>query len=678
MIIHNPILTGSFTVNGTDVSSITSSAASLTSLNSYTASQNNRNGTYATTGSNTFVGNQIITGSILGSGSLSINGCIVSTGTIIAQTINVQQVTSSIVYSCGSNIFGSAIGNTQVLTGSVGITGSLNTIGNACITSVCSPTFIGGTMSGATIYGSTAVCSPIGLFSGCVGIGGADQGYQLDVKRTSTGDSTFDTVANFYKASTHNTGLLLRLKNTIVDLAANNITGGGGPTAGMSFSVSSGGVISTALTITPTGIACFSNIICTPRINVQSCMSIGNIATTYARLDINQDGSSATNSVGVGCPPGLKIYADAGIAPFMVMSQTARGTMTMGLQAAAAVPANFVLGLDVCGDIMFKNQMSSYCDLSTGTSLLFICRNGNVGIGTATPLGSLNIQGLNIAQESTLTNPAGVTIGVQSNQPRISLDNGVGAANVAGNQWNIDNSAGGALRFFTAGSVKLSLSPAGIACFTCPVSVGYTATIGTQGGTDTTIIGGGSGVGSQIRMNYAGGCYNNFLAGNGDNYFNCLLGKLNAAGGVKFGSGATTLNYYESGTWTPQLYWTGGGNYCMGGINGGNYVRIGNVVSVNYHLQWFGLCGSSGFGGQLRIGGIPFVVGGYRSAGTISAISSGIGRSGTNITWHTLTADPGANFIYWIENDPAGGYSHSPSVGATGLVYSNQLTYTLQ
>jgi hypothetical protein len=96
-------------------------------------------------------------------------------------------------------------------------------------------------------------------FSSSVSIGGADQGYQLDVKRTSTGDSTFDTVANFYKASTHNTGLLLRLKNTIVDLAANNITGGGGPTAGMSFSVSSGGTISTALTIASTGAATFSS-----------------------------------------------------------------------------------------------------------------------------------------------------------------------------------------------------------------------------------------------------------------------------------------------------------------------------------------------------------------------------------------------------------------------------------
>jgi len=78
-------------------------------------------GNYATTGSNIFMGAQTVCANIT------------STGTIVAQTINVQQVTSSIVYSSGSNIFGNAIGNTQVMTGSVSITGSLNTIGSSCV-----------------------------------------------------------------------------------------------------------------------------------------------------------------------------------------------------------------------------------------------------------------------------------------------------------------------------------------------------------------------------------------------------------------------------------------------------------------------------------------------------------------------------------------------------------------
>jgi hypothetical protein len=46
-------------------------------------------------------------------------------GTLTAQTLNVQTITSSVIYSSGSNVFGNSLSNTQVLTGSVSITGSL-------------------------------------------------------------------------------------------------------------------------------------------------------------------------------------------------------------------------------------------------------------------------------------------------------------------------------------------------------------------------------------------------------------------------------------------------------------------------------------------------------------------------------------------------------------------------
>jgi hypothetical protein len=115
MIIHNPILTGSFTVNGTDVASITSSAASITALNSYTASQNILNGTYATTGSNTFAGIQ------------TVNSNLVVTGSITAQTLVVQTITSSISTITGSTQFGSSSINTHQFTGSVLVSGSVTT-----------------------------------------------------------------------------------------------------------------------------------------------------------------------------------------------------------------------------------------------------------------------------------------------------------------------------------------------------------------------------------------------------------------------------------------------------------------------------------------------------------------------------------------------------------------------
>jgi len=74
-------------------------------------------GIFATTGSNQFNGNQSITGSLTVSGQ------------VVAQTLNVQQVTSSIVFSSGSNIFGNSLSNTQQFTGSVGVTGSLTVAG---------------------------------------------------------------------------------------------------------------------------------------------------------------------------------------------------------------------------------------------------------------------------------------------------------------------------------------------------------------------------------------------------------------------------------------------------------------------------------------------------------------------------------------------------------------------
>ena len=77
---------------------------------------------YATTGSNSFRADQSITGSL------------VVSSTITAQTLVVQTVTSSIVYSSGSNIFGNQLSNTQTMTGSVNITGSLNLYGNQNIT----------------------------------------------------------------------------------------------------------------------------------------------------------------------------------------------------------------------------------------------------------------------------------------------------------------------------------------------------------------------------------------------------------------------------------------------------------------------------------------------------------------------------------------------------------------
>jgi hypothetical protein len=66
--------------------------------------------------------NELFSVDELGSGYFS--GSLTVQGTITAQKLNVQQITSSVVYSSGSNIFGNSLSNTQTFTGSIQATGS--------------------------------------------------------------------------------------------------------------------------------------------------------------------------------------------------------------------------------------------------------------------------------------------------------------------------------------------------------------------------------------------------------------------------------------------------------------------------------------------------------------------------------------------------------------------------
>jgi hypothetical protein len=92
---------------------------------------------FATTGSNGFTANQSITGSLT------------VTGQITAQTLVVQTVTSSIVYSSGSNIFGNSLSNTQSFSGSSLFIGC---VGIGTVTPSGSLHIYGSTYAGSRIY----------------------------------------------------------------------------------------------------------------------------------------------------------------------------------------------------------------------------------------------------------------------------------------------------------------------------------------------------------------------------------------------------------------------------------------------------------------------------------------------------------------------------------------------
>lgn len=151
MQIHNAVITGSFSYNGADLSNVTSSNQSSASLSTRVTQIEQ---VYATTGSNSFRATQSITGSLT------------VTGQITAQTLNVQQVTSSIVYSSGSNVFGCDLNSRQTFTGSVNVTGSLIFNGStACFNNTLFANIISGNAAAISGSGTFGTCMTNGDFT---------------------------------------------------------------------------------------------------------------------------------------------------------------------------------------------------------------------------------------------------------------------------------------------------------------------------------------------------------------------------------------------------------------------------------------------------------------------------------------------------------------------------------
>ena len=110
-------ISGSFTAPSASFSTrVTSNEGRLDALQLVT-------GSYATTASNQFNGNQQITGSLIITSNLTVNG-IVS-----ASQYNTLIVSSSIIYSSGSTKFGDSMDDLHEFTGSVRTTGSLDVDG---------------------------------------------------------------------------------------------------------------------------------------------------------------------------------------------------------------------------------------------------------------------------------------------------------------------------------------------------------------------------------------------------------------------------------------------------------------------------------------------------------------------------------------------------------------------
>ena len=101
-----------------------SNEASIGQINSVTASLNSKTGSYATTGSNSFIGNQIITGSLILSSSADVE----------LQVIGNTIITGSLILSSSALVELNVIGNAAI-TGSLVVSGSSATFRNVISTS---------------------------------------------------------------------------------------------------------------------------------------------------------------------------------------------------------------------------------------------------------------------------------------------------------------------------------------------------------------------------------------------------------------------------------------------------------------------------------------------------------------------------------------------------------------
>ena len=359
----------------------------VTSLETYSTNLTAKTASFATTGSNTFIGSQVV------SGSLTASGSITATGTITAQTLVVQTITSSVVYSSGSNVFGNDIGNSQRFTGSVLITGSLTIAGASSATSY----------SGTTIYGSTVVCSPVGLFSGCVGIGVTEPTLKLDVRGTLGIPAISGTSQYGYLRLTSNAGSSRTLDFGGYD-SGRNYAMWMQVTDWADLSVNS------SLIINPNG----GNVgigTCTPgyKLDVNGEVAISPntagkntfLLTTNAsndgrlliksdttnKVDIQSNGASyfMGGNIGINCStPNYKLHVNGCTA--------IDGNLRMGSgysSGNSTDPGITVQGYSNAG-VYFSN-----CGVGLGagssSNLLFLSCIGNVGIGICTPIGKLHV-----------------------------------------------------------------------------------------------------------------------------------------------------------------------------------------------------------------------------------------------------------------------------------------------
>jgi len=110
-------------------------------------------------------------------------------------------------------------------------------------------------------------------------------------------------------------------------------------------------------------------------------------------------------------------------------------------------------------------------------------------------------------------------------------------------------------------------------------------------------------------------------------------------GGITFGSdtaAANQLDDYEEGVFTPSLEFGGATTgITYGSVQGGSYVKIGRMVTINFG---FTLSSKGSASGDATIAGLPFAISSYISGTTVEA-------NGVSAFWNDVATDS-ANIVF--------------------------------
>ena len=345
---------------------------------------------------------------------LTFNGNLTLNGTASITYLNVAYESSSIIYSSGSNQFGDATNDVQLLIGTTKVSGSFEVTGSANVTtSLTTPLIIGGSSTTQTLtYKTTTGIGTTDAHIFQVGNNGATEAMRiLNNGNVGIGTTSPDV---FSIGGSHKL-----LTVTSASGAASGILSlQGGPTGtGVIYLGNSTPIAHAAVgSLNGSNLAFYTNnsntgTTLTERLRITSAgnVGIGTTPTTSYSLHIGKNLTGSASPVGVFNAGQIQSDATTDVAYFQVRASTAAGAYvipdlyhyyfsTSALGAGSSITNQY--GYFASAVSQATNNYGFYGNLSANATRWNVYMNGtaqnyfagNVGIGVATPTALLHLK----------------------------------------------------------------------------------------------------------------------------------------------------------------------------------------------------------------------------------------------------------------------------------------------